>query len=120
MPTLHANAEGVLIGITRPDESVAGAVTTITFDRAGNDALIDDIQMNAGRYRLLPGPILQKDGQPVPVDTTPAPTGVRRAIQILTEQEAQIQAATTIAQVRAILEQDRTILRRLLIKLGED
>lgn len=120
MPSLHADGAGILIGLTSPDVTLPNAVTTMTFDLRGNEALVTDIQAHADQYRLLPGPLLQKDGATVTVDTAPAPTGIRRAIQILTDQETAIASATTIAQVRVILEQNRVILRRLLIMLGED
>jgi hypothetical protein len=120
MPTLHGNTDGVLIALNYAEETVPNSAVSISFDRASNTALVDDIMANADAYRLLPGPVLQKDGVDVPVDTMPVPTGIRRAIQILTEQEAAIAAATTLVQVKAVLEQDRVILRRLLIRMGED
>ena len=120
MPKLHADADGTLIGITGLDGAIAGAVTTLELDRSGNEDVLRDLMAHADRYRLLPGPVLEKDGVAVSIDTTPATTGLRRALQLLTEQEARIQAAANLADVKVILEQNRVILRRVVLRMGDE
>ena len=117
MTTLYSGIGDVLISI---DQVVSSYVTTMSFDYVGNEALLDDIMVNSDHYLLLPGPDLQKDGvSVVPANMTPAAGSWRAQRAAMAADGALITAATTVSDLKPILEDMRATLLEVMDLLGE-
>jgi hypothetical protein len=90
----------------------AGTVTTLTFDRAANPGLSDDIQRSGDAYKLLPGPELRKNGVVVTV-TVVATNSRRQMIDDLVAMQATIQAAATVNNLKNVCQD----LRRMMLTI---
>jgi len=117
MTTLYAGNSGMLTSI---DVAPSSYANSISFDYVGNEDLVADIMLNADHYIIAPGPDLRKDGvSVVPTNTTPAAGSWREQRAALVADQALITAATTVADLKPILEDMRTALIAIMDALGE-
>lgn len=119
MPRLHANDKGNILRFTASRDADAkyadsppGTVSTLDFDADSNATLVADLSKTTEPYKLLAG-VLTKDGFTVPI-APDAPDGYKQAVVALDAMQADIAAATTVAQLKPILQKQRIILRRLI------
>jgi hypothetical protein len=117
--TIHSDATGTILRFLSDSTQEAayptppaGTVTTLTFDRAANPGLSDDIQRSGDAYKLLAGPELRKNGVVVAV-TLVATNSRRQMIDDLVAIQATIQAATTVNNLKNVCQD----LRRMMLTI---